>query len=698
MDFDWGYVFIIALWAFFPGAIALAGSIFFLFLRSRQKKAITEAPPRPNVNWDKQSLPVKGEPGVYKCGLLTNDNENVVERIYPEVVTLYDAFLYGMKKSNDADCLGKRGPDGKFYFRKYSAILKDSEYFASALFGELDLRPGDKIGIYSQNRPEWIITALGCMQQSVILVPLYDTLGADAASFIVSQTEISVVLVDSVARAKNLLSKKDSMPSFRTIIMAEKKEITDELTKETQLHGIRLMSYEDVLHAGIKNPKPKHLPNKDNIYIICYTSGTTGRPKGVILTHKNVMANVSSFVYMATTLDPGLLDEDILVLSYLPLSHMMEQVCHWVLLMHGFRIAYYSGSIPRLTEDIAACVPTALMVVPRILNRLYAAIQAKVEGSIFSRAIYSIAYSQKFELMKQGIFTKDTIWDKFVFNKVQKQLGGKIGFMMAGSAPLSEQVLQTCRIALGAKIAEAYGQTETTAIATLSWLGDWTGGHCGGVSTCCNIKLIDVPELNYYAKDGRGEIMIRGPSVTQGYYKDPEKTKELFAEDGFIHSGDIGELQPNGTIKIIDRAKHIFKLAQGEYVAPEKIENIYIRSPVVQQVFVDGNSLERYLIGVVVPQPEVMEEWNKENGVEGRTLQEIYEDKKAQEYVLSKLQEIGKENKLNSIEQVKRVYLEMDPFTVENNLLTPTLKAKRPQLRQKYKDIMNKIYEQNRNS
>ncbi|KHJ74804.1 hypothetical protein OESDEN_25580 [Oesophagostomum dentatum] len=191
--------------------------------------------------------------------------------------------------------------------------------------------------------------------------------------------------------------------------------------------------------------------------------------------------------------------------------------------------------------------------------------------------------------------------------------------------------------------------------------------------------------------------MIRGPNVTQGYFKDPERTAELFDEQGFIHSGDIGELQPNGTFKIIDRRKHIFKLAQGEYVAPEKIENVYIRSPVLQQVFVDGDSLERWLIAVVVPQPKVMEEWNAEHGVQGRSLEEIYKDKKAQEYVLSQLHEIGKENKLNSIEQVKRVYLEIEPFSVENNLLTPTLKSKRPQLRQKYKDIMKRIYNENRN-
>ncbi|PIO76859.1 hypothetical protein TELCIR_01051 [Teladorsagia circumcincta] len=234
-------------------------------------------------------------------------------------------------------------------------------------------------------------------------------------------------------------------------------------------------------------------------------------------------------------------------------------------------------------------------------------------------------------------------------------------------------------------------------MATMTWPGDWQGGHCGGVAPCCNLKLIDVPELNYYAKDGKGEIMIRGPNVTTGYYKDPEKTAELFDEQGFLHTGDIGEMLPNGTIRIIDRKKHIFKLAQGEYVAPEKIENVYIRSPVLQQIFVDGNSLERYLIAIVVPEPKVMEEWNAQHGVPNRTFEEICSDKKACDYVLSQLHVIGKENKLNSIEQVKRIYLETEPFSVENGLLTPTLKAKRPQLRLKYKDIIDRIYHEDKN-
>ncbi|KHJ86825.1 hypothetical protein OESDEN_13414 [Oesophagostomum dentatum] len=176
------------MWAFFPGALAFVGSALYLFLRIRPKKSIAASPP--GVDRQKQSLPVKGEPGVYKCGLITSEDENVIENIVPEVTTLWEAFLHGMKVSGDGACLGTRGADGKYTFRKYSEIHKESQNFASALVGELHLKKGDKIGIYSQNRPEWTITALAAMQQSVTVVPLYDTLGADAAAFIVSQTEI----------------------------------------------------------------------------------------------------------------------------------------------------------------------------------------------------------------------------------------------------------------------------------------------------------------------------------------------------------------------------------------------------------------------------------------------------------------------------------------------------------------------------
>jgi long-chain acyl-CoA synthetase len=198
--------------------------------------------------------------------------------------------------------------------------------------------------------------------------------------------------------------------------------------------------------------------------------------------------------------------------------------------------------------------------------------------------------------------------------------------------------------------------------------------------------------LEYYASQGKGEVLIKGPSITSGYYNDPEKTSELFDENGYLKTGDIGQLLPNGTIKIIDRRKHIFKLSQGEYVAPEKIENVYVRSQYVQQVFVDGDSLERNLVAIVVPEINPVKKWYKQEIGKDIDFEEIIKDPATNKFILADLQRMGKENKLNSIEQVKSIHLESQPFTVENGLLTPTLKSKRPQLRLKYKETIKDLY------
>jgi len=282
--------------------------------------------------------------------------------------------------------------------------------------------------------------------------------------------------------------------------------------------------------------------------------------------------------------------------------------------------------------------------------------------------------------------------DKLVFNKIQEQFGGHVRFTITGSAPISPQILEFIRVTLGGHVMEGYGQTENSAMATATWPGDYVGGNCGGPAVCTLLKLADVPDMGYSASENKGEVMLKGPHITKGYYKDPEKTSELFDEEGYLHTGDIGQILPNGTLRIIDRKKNILKLAQGEYVAPEKIENIYTNSSYVQQIYVDGDSLERFLIAVVVPEPAPLEKWYKTKFGKEAELEKICEQPEVKELVLKDIQKLGKENKLNSIEQVQAIYLEPNPFTIDNGLLTPTLKSKRPQLHQKYKAIMSEIY------
>jgi long-chain acyl-CoA synthetase len=668
-----------------------------VFISFRIWKGRNRILPPNGISVDQQSIELKNEKGVYKSALLKYTKHDTLTSYYPGVETLFDAFLHGMEKSKNGKCLGYRPTPGAPYkFLCFADVFKRSREIGSALIKHCNIKPGNdtKIGIYAKNSTEWFITCLGAVRYSMVTVPLYDTLGADAASYIVQQTKIKVIIVDSVDKIKKLLDSADHMPSLSHIILVGKdRQAFESLESTAKSHNIEIHLFEDLRKLGETCLVDDVLPKPEDLFVICYTSGTTGTPKGVLINHRNIVANISAFVKCMDAFDPEICTTQNVIISYLPLSHMLEQVCHWTVLMFGGAIGYYSGDIAKLTDDLKALQPTIFPAVPRLLNRFNDLIQSKVSAAGFiSKLIFKFAVYQKRNLLKERIVTNNSIWDKLVFNKIQAEMGGKVRLMITGSAPISAEVLEICKIALGAIICEGYGQTEATAMATLTWPGDPDGGHCGAPAVCATIRLGDVPELEYYASQGKGEVLIKGPSITSGYYNDPEKTSELFDENGYLKTGDIGQLLPNGTIKIIDRRKHIFKLSQGEYVAPEKIENVYVRSQYVQQVFVDGDSLERNLVAIVVPEINPVKKWYKQEIGKDIDFEEIIKDPATNKFILADLQRMGKENKLNSIEQVKSIHLESQPFTVENGLLTPTLKSKRPQLRLKYKETIKDLY------
>ncbi|XP_058875372.1 long-chain-fatty-acid--CoA ligase 1-like [Acipenser ruthenus] len=263
--------------------------------------------------------------------------------------------------------------------------------------------------------------------------------------------------------------------------------------------------------------------------------------------------------------------------------------------------------------------------------------------------------------------------------------------MITGAAPVSPTVLSFLRAALGCQFYEGYGQTECTAGCSMTLPGDWTAGHVGPPLPCCTVKLVDVTEMNYFASKGEGEVCVKGANVFKGYLRDPEKTTEALDEDGWLHTGDIGKWLPNGTLKIIDRKKHIFKLAQGEYIAPEKIENIYIRSDPVAQVFVHGDSLQACLVAITVPDPEVLPSWAKKRGHEG-SFKELCNNKEVKNAILEDMVKLGKEAGLKSFEQIKDIALHPEMFSIQNGLLTPTLKAKRGDLRNYFREQIDGLY------
>ena len=322
------------------------------------------------------------------------------------------------------------------------------------------------------------------------------------------------------------------------------------------------------------------------------------------------------------------------------------------------------------------------------MNRIYGKVMGEINKGGIKKMLFDKGYAKKKALLQQGVITKSTFWDKLVFKKLQALFGGRVWFMSVGSAPVSAEVLEFFRICFGAVIVEGYGQTECAAASNLA-LGP-VGGNVGHPLPCNMIKLVDVPDSDYKVSEGKGEVCIKGPNLMVEYYKQPEKTKETIDEDGWLHTGDVGMWLEDGSLKIVDRTKHIFKLSQGEYIAPEKIENIYVMCPRVAQCFVDGSSLQNFVVGIVVPEPTLAEEWAKKNKVEVADLPNN------QDFINSLLEDmkaVGKTQKLNSLEQVKSIFVTSEMFSVENELLTPTMKNKRPALRKRFEAEIAKMYE-----
>ncbi|KAG5263906.1 hypothetical protein AALO_G00269950 [Alosa alosa] len=633
-----------------------------------------------------QSVEIEGGEFIRRSVLVEGDK--LLTYYYEDAKTMYEFLLRGERVSNNGQCLGARKPKQPYEWLSYKEVVDMAECLGSALLHRGHSKSKNPyIGIFSQNRPEWTMSELACYTYSLVSVPLYDTLGTEAIEYIIDKASISTVVCDVAAKVTLLL---DSLVGRKhcvsTVIMME--DVEAELLERGKKSSIEILSLKDVLALGKEKRKPPVPPMPDDLAVICFTSGTTGNPKGAMLTHKNVVSDCSSFMKIIEKSCP-ISSSDVHV-SYLPLAHMFERVVQGVMLAHGASIGFFQGDIRLLMDDLAALRPTVFPTVPRLLNRIYDRVHGQASSPV-KKWLLGFASRRKEAEMNSGIMRNNSIWDKIIFKKVQANLGGRVRLMLTGAAPVSATVLTFIRGALGCQFYEGYGQTECTAGCTITLPGDWTAGHVGAPLPCNDIKLVDVAEMNYLAANGEGEVCVKGPNVFQGYLKDPEKTAEAIDEDGWLHTGDIGKWLPNGTLKIVDRKKHIFKLAQGEYIAPEKIENVYIRADAVAQAFVHGDSLQSCLVAIIVPDPEILPKWAQKRGHNG-SYDELCKNKEVKKAILEDILKLGKEGGLKSFEQVKDISLHNEMFSVENGLLTPTFKAKRTDLKNHFRDQIDELY------
>uniref|UniRef100_A0A914ZN71 Long-chain-fatty-acid--CoA ligase n=1 Tax=Parascaris univalens TaxID=6257 RepID=A0A914ZN71_PARUN len=616
----------------------------------------------------------------------------LLPRYYDDVSTISDAVRRGMRESPDGRMLGyrKKLPDGTapYHWLSYKEVVDRSIDIAYGL-REIGVEPGQKtfIGILAKNRPEWIICEHAAYNNNNVLVPLYETLGPNAATYIINHTGMETVIVDEEVKAENVLGRKDECRSIKTIVIME--SFSKALREHSERAGMKVYSLAEIEAKGhsATDRLSLQLPSADDLCTIAYTSGTTGKPKGVMLTHGNVIACITGLFYIKH----ASFAKDDVMFSFLPLAHMFERLMETAAFMVGMRVGYYGGNIKTVVDDIKELKPTVLPLVPRVLNRIYDKVMAEVNKCFFTKMVFNMALSMKLSYVKSGIIRNDTLVDRLFFKAIRDTIGGRVNLIITGSAPAAANVLDFARATMGCVVLEGYGQTECVAECALGVEADFSTG-CVGIPVPCNaIKLVDVPELGYRAKDMMGEVCVRGYNVFKGYYKDEALTKETLEPDGWLHTGDIGRWTPVGTLQIIDRKKNIFKLSQGEYVAPEKIEAVYGRSKYVAQVFVYGESLRTCLIGVVVPEEEVLKELAETLHLQNRSFAELCRDRVVKKVILADMIDVGKQEGLCSFEQVKDIYVCSEPFSIENGLLTPTLKSKRIKLQQRFASQLSQI-------
>ncbi|XP_031624513.1 long-chain-fatty-acid--CoA ligase 1 isoform X2 [Contarinia nasturtii] len=638
------------------------------------------------IEMSHQSEIIKGNEQIHSSKFFKDSKNGMfISFLSDDARTLYETFRRGSYESNNGPCLGWRDSvTSKYQWMTFNETLLKAKNFGCGLVN-LGVRPHDLVGIYSSNRPEWTLFEQGAYCYSLVVVALYDTLGPDACAFIIKQTDMSTVIVEDDIKANMILDKAPH--GLRRLIT-----ITDSIRSATitraKNRGVDCFTFDEVERSGSKQDHPVVPPNPEDICTICYTSGTTGNPKGVTLTHQNVVAAMCAVLLQLGDQRPRYGD---IMLSYLPLAHMLERCCENGIFYSGAAVGFSCGNIRNLTDDLRALKPTIMPAVPRLLNRVYDTLMSDLSGSPLRRLLYNTALKAKESELNRQIIRKNSIWDKLVFRKIQESFGGNLRLMIVGSAPLAGNVMTFMRCALSCIIVEGYGQTECTAPVSLTICGDSIPEHVGPPVACCCVKLVDVPEMEYFAIDNQGEVCVKGTNVFRGYYKDPERTAEVIDSFGWHHTGDVGMWLANGTLKIIDRRKHTFKLSQGEYIVPDKIEAIYVKSQYILQNFVYGESLKSGIVAIVVPDVDVLKSWAKENHIPG-TLSVLCSHKKVKELILNDMLSWGKQNGLKSFEQVKDIYLHPDPFSIQNGLLTPMFKLKRPQIKNYFKPQLDDMY------
>jgi long-chain acyl-CoA synthetase len=593
-----------------------------------------------------------------------------------EPQTLAELFRRAFRRHNRADALNYKA-GGEWRRISSDEMRERAENIALGLYS-LGLRKDDKAAILAANSPDWTIADAGCQFAGVVDVPVYTTLAETSICYIINDSGTKVFFLQDQATFERIAGIFPECKTIEKLVFFN----PDGVTAENAMSLAELEKQGAALKAerpGLIDELFKLIKPHD-VATLIYTSGTTGEPKGVMITHGNIISNV---------IDAGekySFSEKDVPLSVLPLSHVFERGAMYLYIFNGMAV-YYAESIDKVSENLREVRPTIFVGVPRIFEKVYAkaklmaARSSALREKIFDWAIdvgkeFALK-TAKNEPVSYFLAVKHTIADKLVFSKFREFFGGRLRFCITGGAALSNEIFLIFNGA-GVLIMQGYGLTETSPVITSSNPIDVKLGTVG--------KPIRNVELRI-ASDG--EIEVSGPNVMLGYFNKPEATRDAFTADGFFKTGDIGELDAEGFLKITDRKKELFKTSGGKYIAPSPIEQMIKGSRFVSQVVLVGND-RKFPSALIVPSFDQLESFAKSQGLSLKTPQEFCENEKVVKLLEDQVAELTKE--LAKFERVKKIALLEKEMTVEGGELTPTLKVKRRVVDEKYKDVIEKIY------